>query len=850
MLKDASATAIYGSRGANGVILVTTKKGRAGTVNINYDGWVGFDSPLVALDNFSASELAEVRREAYRTVNTPTSPSYTTLYPNPVDDAKLFGADPYALESIYQGYEWENYASRVPRYRPTTAEEKQRYGVDQIPVYNPANVRGFDWVDASLRTGVNQSHQLSVSGGSEKLRALFSGGYLTQQGIQLSQDYKRYNARLNLDYKFNDRISVGGSTNVSYSVQNLGVNTYSQALGQLPFAVPYDTAGNYIFLPGGDINIVNPIRGPDLVTNERRSTRFFGSYYAEARLLDGLRFRINFGPDMRYFRNGEFQAARSSFRQGGTSYARYQQEQRFSYTLENLLYYDKSFGGGKHALGLTFLQSVSDNRYEGSDVRVSNLPYDSQKFYNVGSTYNPNPDAYSTGFSNYKLASWMGRVNYTLLNKYLFTATARYDGSSVLAVGNKWELFPSFAFAWKLQEEPFIRNIPAISELKLRLGYGSTGNSSVDPYQTGGFLTRTAYVWDETAAYGYAPATNGLPNPDLKWERTGNINAGIDFGFLENRLTGTIDLYRADTKDLLLDRQLPTASGFSSILTNIGATRNQGIEIGLSSVNMRTSSGFEWRTDVMFTKNKEQIVELSSGKNDLVGNRWFIGQPITVFYDYKFDGIFQNTPQDLELIAAYKKKAPNANFAPGTVKVRDINGDSLINANDYAILGSNVPKWSGSVTNTFSYKGFDLSVFVYARVGQTLNSLAYRPGLSGRYPFQDVNYWTPTNPSNEFPRPNKNFDINEYGTSLQYQDGSFVKIRSISLTYTFPKAFTSRFKGNNLSVYVNAVNPFLFTKFRGLDPEFTSGYAAGQNDLAVTNNLSARSLVMGLRFGF
>lgn len=849
ILKDASATAIYGSRGSNGVILVTTKKGKAGTVSINYDGWVGFDNPLVKLDNFDAAGLAEVRREAYRTVNTPTSPSYGTLYPNPADDAKLFGADPYALESIYQGYEWDDYAKRIPKLRATTAEEQQRYGVSQIPIYNPANVRGYDWVDAALRTGVNQSHQLSMSGGSEKLRALFSGGYLKQEGIQLSQDYSRFNARLSLDYKYNDRISVGGSVNATYSVQNFGVNTYNQALGQLPFATPYDTAGNYIFLPGGDINIVNPILDPSLVTNERRSTRLFGSFYGEVKLFDGLRYRLNFGPDLRSFRNGEFQAGRSSFRQGGTSYARYQQDQRFSYTLENLLFYDKTFSD-RHTIGLTLLQSISDNRFEGSDIRVSNLPYDSQKFYNVGSTYNAAPDAYSTGYSDFKLASWMGRINYTLFNRYLFTATARYDGSSVLADGNKGQLFPSFAFAWKVQEESFLRNVPAVSELKLRLGYGTTGNAAVDPYQTGGFLNRTAYVWDETPAYGYTPAANGLPNPGLKWERTSNFNAGIDFGLFNNRLTGTVDLYRADTKDLLLDRQLPAVSGFTSILTNIGATRNQGVEISLSSVNMRAPSGFEWRSDVIFTKNKEQIVELSGGKNDLLGNRWFIGQPISVFYDYKFDGVFQNTPADLELIAAYKKKAPNSTFAPGKVKVADINGDSLINASDQVIRGTTVPKWSGSITNTFSYKGFELSVFVYARVGQTLNSLAYRPGLSGRYPFLKVNYWTPTNPSNEFPQPNKNFDINEFGSSLQYQDGTFVKVRSISLTYTFPKTFTSRFKGNNLSVYVNSVNPFLFTKFKALDPEFTANYAAGQNDLAVANNLSTRSLVFGVRFGF
>ncbi|WP_234734727.1 SusC/RagA family TonB-linked outer membrane protein [Tellurirhabdus bombi] len=830
VLKDASAAAIYGSRGANGVILVTTKRGKAGSVNFNYDGYVGFEGPLTKLENFNASELAEVRREGYRAVN-----AYSTLYPNPVDDRTLFGADPFGLQSIDMGYEWDNYAQRIPKYRPTTAEEKALYGVDQVPIYNAANVRNTDWADIALRTGITQSHQLSVSGGSEKLRALFSGGYFSQKGIQESQDFNRYNARLNLDYKINNYVSVGASTNLTYSVQNLGVDMYSKALGQLPFAIPYDTTGNYIFLPGGDIGIINPILDPGLVTSERRATRFFGSFYLEAQPIKGLRYRLNFGPDLRSNRTGNFQAGRSSFRQGGTSYARYQQEQRLAYTLENLLYYDKSFGA-KHSIGLTLLHSISSNRYEGSDITVSNLPYDSQKFYNVGSTYNANPDGYSTGYSLTKLMSWMGRVNYTLLNKYLFTATARYDGASVLAEGNKWDLFPSFAFAWKLQEESFLKNISAINELKVRVGYGSTGNSAINAYQTGGFLNRTAYIWGDTPAYGYAPATDGLPNPNLKWERTNSINAGIDFGILNNRISGSIDAYQANTRDLIMSRQIPTASGFSSILTNIGATRNSGIELTLSTVNIERPGGFQWKTDWVFMTNKEQIVELSSGKNDLVGNRWFIGQPINVFYDYQFDGIFQNNEADQALIALYKAKAPNSTFAPGKIKVRDMNGDSLINLNDMTILGSTVPKWSGSLTNTFSYKGFEFSFLVFARIGQLMQSNAYRPGLSGRYPFMKVNYWTPTNPSNEFPRPNKNFDIQEFATSMTYPSTSFVRVRSISLSYSVPRDILGRYRINNMNVYVNAVNPFLFTNFKALDPE--------------GGDLSTRSIVLGLRFGF
>ncbi|MCC9135585.1 SusC/RagA family TonB-linked outer membrane protein [Pontibacter silvestris] len=836
ILKDASSTAIYGSRGANGVVLVTTKKGREGKFSVNYDTYVSLDRPLVTLDLFDGPGFAELRRESYRNLEETNDQIYSTPYPNPADDFRLFGRDPYTWASLAMGYEWEDQENLIPRYRQATPEEQEQYGVTQIPIYNPANVRSTDWQDMALRDAVTQNHQIMIRGGSEKIRAAFSAGYLDQEGIQPGQDFKRYNTRLNVNYDVAKFLTMGASVNANVNIQNLGGNIYGRFISQIPLAVPYDSAGNFIQLPGADDQVYNPIREADLVFNERRTTRFFGSFYAEAKLLEGLRYRLNFGPDYRQTRNGTFESGLSAERQG-TSRAVNNQSQNFTYVVENLLFYDKTFGVD-HNLGVTLLQSIQKDRSESIGITATDFPYESQLWYNIGTTNQGQPSAFSSGYSLRTLQSWMGRVNYSFKDRYLLTASGRYDGSSVLAPGNQWDFFPSFALAWKAEEEEFLRDVAFINQLKLRVGYGAVGQSSIDPYQTGGILARTPYVWNESPAYGYAPSGQRLP--DLSWEKTSTINAGIDFAFLDYRISGTVDVYRANTTNLIMPRSLPTASGFGSVLQNIGATRNTGIEVSLTTDNIRSVDGFNWSTDFIFTKNKEEFVETHLGEIDDVGNRWFIGQPLGVYYDYKFDGIWQADQAD---------QAAQYGQVPGDIRVVDVNNDNQINAQDLMVLGSNRPKWSGSINNRFSYKGFELTFLVYARIGQMINNAMYRPGLGGRYQSIAWDYWTPTNPSNEFPRPIKDMDISEYGQSLQYQNGDFVKVRNISLNYTFPQSFVSKFKGSNLNVYVNVVNPFLFTDFEALDPEVTDpGTGTAENRRAL--GLSTRSFVFGLRVGF
>ncbi|HEX8427588.1 TonB-dependent receptor [Hymenobacter sp.] len=847
VLKDASATAIYGSRGANGVVIVTTKRGQEGKFTLNYNNYFSIDKASRTLDLFNGGEFLELQREANRNTN-----AYAPRYADPTLDFNLFGAvDLNAWEGIADGYEWIDRENRVVAKRPTTEAERALYGanVTEIPIYDPSKVRTTDWQKLALRTALTQNHQISASGGNEKLRASMSVGYLNQEGIQKGQDFTRYNARVTLDYKVNNIVTLGASTNASLSVQNYGPDIYGRATGQIPYATPYAPDGTFIVSPAFVSTIYNPLREAENAFNERRVTRFFGSFYGEVKLpVEGLRYRLNVGPDFRNNRTGIFQSARAIARDAGgpnsTSFAQYDQGQNFTYVVENLLFYDKQINEN-HSLGITALQSVQADRSESSSISAVNLPYDSQKWYNLGSTYQAAANGFGTGFSKRTLASWMGRINYSFLDRYVLTATGRADGASVLAPGNKWSFFPSVALAWKVQQESFLRNVEAVNELKIRGGYGTVGQASVDPYTTGGTLQRSSYAFNETPAYGYSPTPGtlpntlgGIPNPELQWERTSTINLGLDFGLFQNRISGSVEVYRANTTDLLLPRGLPTAGGVANILQNIGETRNSGIETSLTTINVETAGGFRWATDFIYTRNKEEFVKLASGAQDDIGNRWFIGQPLGVYYSYQNVGIWQLDEADAAKVYG---------LVPGDIKVVDQNGDNIINANDYVIRGSNRPKWTGSVNNTLTYKGFELSFLVYARVGQ-LVATGITPGLSGVFQSQQVNYWTPNNPTNEFPRPTYKAEARN-NEGYAFVNGSFVRVRNISLTYTVPQAISSKVKMSNLSVYANAVNPFLFTKFKGLDPEATDvGTTSGER--AQARNLGTKSLVFGLRVGF
>lgn len=775
VLKDASATAIYGSRGANGVIIITTRRGKTGPPTVSYDAYVGFVKTLGQVELMgTADKFAEYVRESRRA---------TGHY----NDANRDSSD----RVIFEAVELESIA--LGRYT--------------------------DYQDLMLQTGLQQSHQLGVYGGNDNTKYGISVGYYNDQGIISTQDFTRFTLRINLDQQIGRRVKVGTSIQGTYSLRNgANLNPFDDALAENPLGVPFDSSGNLIFLPTTDGIRTNPLAElvPDAQIDENKRFRLFSSLYGEVDLAKGLKYRFNFGPDLIQNKNGRFIGSQTNDRRGGDTKASANEDLVLAYTLENILTYNKTFKK-VHAINFTGLYSVQTREQEGSDIFVTGVPIEDMEFENLGAA--PVIDSVGSFYEKWTIISYMARINYVFDAKYLLTLTGRADGSSRFAPGNKWGFFPSIAAAWNMSSENFLNSSRFISNLKLRASYGQTGNTAIDPYQTLGGLTRTVYAFDNTEAYGFRPAF--LPNPDLKWETTASLNLGVDFGLFNNRITGSVEAYRQNTTDLLLERQLPITSGYNSVLENVGATRNTGYEVTLSTINIdrsKAKNGFTWTTDLNFFQNKEEIVELYAGKVDDVGNEWFIGEPINVVYDDEKIGIWQTRDQDLAASYGYK---------PGEIRVKDQNNDGRINGDDRVILGAEAPKFTGGITNRFTYKGFDLAIFAFARFGYKITSLIHEGNtmhLQGRYNNLDIDYWTPTNPTNAYPRPNENSEGAVLGSTLRYFDGSFVKIRNINLGYTFPDQMVQKLKLKTLRLYLSAQQPFIFAPYRqkekGIDPEY------------------------------
>ncbi|WKN31541.1 TonB-dependent receptor [Porifericola rhodea] len=775
VLKDAAATAVYGSRGANGVILITTKRGSSGKTTVSYDGYYGVSSIINKVDMMDGAEFAAMKRESRRR----DPESNQVAYDGVIPADELIFEDPIELESIALG-------------------------------------RSTDYQDLVFDNGWQTNHQLGVRGGDKKTQFNVSLGYFDEQGIISNMDYRRITGRINLDHKINDVFKVGISTLLSNSVQNYGSNaTMGEALANNPLGQPYDDEGNLRFLPTNDGIRTNPLNEivEGAYVDERKINRVFAPVYVEANITDGLTLKSTFGPDIRQRRDGDFRASLTNTNRGGPASAGIWQREELGYTLENLLTFNKSFGN-IHDFKFTALQSIQSLRREWHSTSVSNLPYESQSFYSLG-TAEVKGDLHSR-LEEWTLASYMGRINYDLADKYLFQATLRADGSSRLAEGNKWQYFPGFSAGWRIIDEDFMSGLNFLSELKLRASYGAVGNTSVDPYQTFGRLERTTYAWDETPAFGYR--LGEIPNALLGWEVSSTINAGADFGLFGGRLSGSFEWYTTNTDHILLSRNLPTTSGYNDILQNVALTETTGIEVGLTGVIIDNPNGFSWTTNFNFTSYDEQIAELAlkdeNGKPlDDVGNSWFIGQPIKVFYDYEKIGIWQLGEEDLARDMEQK--------VPGEIKLKDQDGDGLITPDDRIVLGTDVPDVMGGWTNNIDYKGFSFSFFFYYRLGHMVRSRFHDSNntLFARYNNLDVNYWTINNPSNEAPRPNENQERPRNGSTLTYFDGSYVKLRNVTLGYNLPTSFTESLGISSLRVYASAQNPWFWSKFETFDPE-------------------------------
>ena len=783
ILKDASATAIYGSRGANGVVLITTKKGKVGKVSINYDGTVTFSKIHSMTDWMDSGELIDWKRQAY--INTG---AYSGTYgnaPDPnIDGDLLFsdnggGVSNYPYLNQYFQKAWEYNADGSYKMRPATDYEKEVLGyADQVPVYNSANIPTTPWTDYVTRTAITHNHQISLSAGSEKSNLYISLAYLDQESPMKDQDFKRYTANINGEIQATNFLKVGMGMNASHSIKNYGIinntsnstykDSYGYAVAKMPFAPAYDEEGKPLNVDGGPSQY-NPMLDVYQATNETRYYSVMFNSYGEIDFgkiwspVEGLKWRTNLGTQYRNSRYGSYYGNDFSNPLKHSAYAANtafnQQGQNLSWTLENLIYYNKIFKN-IHSVGLTLMQSAEYSRAEGLEVRAYNCTFPTALWYSVGNS-DLTMDSPGSSFSEQKRASYMARMNYGLMDKYLLTVTGRWDGASMLAVGNKWDFFPSAALAWKMNEENFMKDVKWINQLKVRVGYGVTGNASIKPYQTSGTMTASGagkfFGVGNITQVTIGAKASVLPNLDLGWEKTASTNIGVDFGFLNNRISGSVEYYVAKTSDLLLAKSLPLMTGYTSITTNIGKTQNKGLEITLSTTNIQTKD-FTWKTDFTFSTNKEEIVELAGGKVDDTANKWFIGKPKDEIWTLKYDRLWQNTPEDLRTLELYEKISKTV-MQPGMAKVVDQplievpegtegaktvtlnsgervtymdNGFGTINTEDNKFLGSFQPKWIGGFTTTFIYKNWQLNSFVYARMGNMYYGLLQTYGRKGR----------------------------------------------------------------------------------------------------------------------
>jgi TonB-linked SusC/RagA family outer membrane protein len=753
ILKDASAAAIYGSRGSNGVILITTKKGGGGKARLSYSGNAGVQQ---------ITNMPHIM----------TGPEFAA----------------YKCQRLNGGTDCES---------SLTATELANLQAGNFT----------DWVDLATRTGFQQEHNLSVAGGDSGTSYYVAGSVLDVQGVAKNDDFERYTGRVNLDQKIKSWLSIGTNTQLSLTDRGGMPASFTDAFFMNPLTDPYNADGTLTTTPWPeDVFWGNPLEG--LVTkNDDKSRRVFTSNYLQVDFpfLEGLSYRFNGGIDFASRDQGTYYGRNT--RTGETTQGRAITDHttRYDWTAENILRYTREFG--KHSVDVTALYSAAGENLDSDHLRAEGFPNDVLTYYqaNVAALLVP-----SNTVTHSRLVSQMGRFNYGYDDRYLLTLTARRDGASVFGANHKYGVFPSVAVGWNIANESFWPFQKSVSTLKLRASYGKNGNQAINPYQTLARLDDDSYVDGPQTAPGYIPATLG--NPNLKWETTTSLNVGLDFGLWQNRLHGSIDVYKARTSDLLLDRLISPVHGVTHIAENIGKTQNRGIEFALSSLNLQRGD-FTWTTDFNIAANRNKIVDLYGNGEDDVLNGWFIGKPIDVNYAYKFDGIWQEG-DDIANSAQ-----PDAK--PGYVLILDANGDHQITPDDRVFIGSLQPSYTAGLTNTLSYKGFTLSGFLRTVQGVTRANGLMSTNLTQAGVRRNIiyhQYWTPDNPINTYP---SNIDGDESNAlSVQfYQDASYIRLQDLTLSYDLPESFTRRLSAASLRLYVNGRNLWTHTNWTGLDPE-------------------------------
>ncbi|HEU4995654.1 MAG TPA: SusC/RagA family TonB-linked outer membrane protein [Gemmatimonadaceae bacterium] len=822
VLKDAAATAIYGTRGANGVVLITSKSGSTGTrTRFSSNLYYGQQKAIRLADMMNMQEFVAMMKAA-------------GVYMN-FADTTVNGVLPYP-------------------------EQRAAYAAGQFT----------DWQRAVLRTGAQRNYDMGMNGVSGNTRFALAGSLFDQDGLTLGQAYQRTNGMASVDHTLG-RLRLGVTANATRSKQETGSGDglWGVALAQTGFGLPYDASGGLITRPDGEPLSVNPLRMQQLDIGQTTRNRVFGSLFSDLQIAPGVNWRVNFGPDITFFNVGRFQAPEVTppttvtFSRGSL-----RQQENFAYTLDNILQLTRDLGTSHH-FDATLLHSVAKSRTTVDSLSARNMPSSASLWYALQTGQ---IEGQQSNLSEIANESVMGRLNYTFLDRYTLSAAMRRDGGSVFAKGHKWADFPSVGLAWRMSEESFMRRFDFVSSAKVRGSYGVTGNTGINAYQSQGALLRAPYNFGAVSGIGFGPNQGNPENPNLTWEKTYQADVGAELGFLGDRITTVIDWYRQNTKDLLLTRVLPATTGYTSTLQNIGETLNNGLELQLSTLNVRNWHGISWNTDINWAHNHNEIVKLAT--SDTTGcpinarpcdlnNRWFIGQPINigatantpctdrqrcVWYDYKFDGIWQYA--DTALARSMGQCAATTAitacpFKPGEIRLVDVNGDGRITpGGDQVILGNTFPKWTASVYNRVTWKNFDASALATIKWDYTIFDSFGQGGnqMQGRFGALDLPYWTKENQSNVAPAPRLSGNPVPYNATRFYRDGSHWRIRNISVGYTVPQQYLNRLRLNagEARLYAIAQEPKVFTDYKGPDPE--NGTTAGAP--------AVRTLLVGINLGF
>jgi TonB-linked SusC/RagA family outer membrane protein len=794
ILKDASASAIYGSRAANGVVLITTKRGKTGATRVTLDSYYGVQNVNKKLDVLNAAEFAQVENETFK----------NNYYANP--------------SSLGEGTDWQSIIFR------------------QAPI---------------------QSHQLSINGGSEKTQMALSANYFNQDGIIINSNFKRYSFRLNVDHRISDRVKVGTSILGTYAV-NSGVTTGNQSIGDAgvvtgtvlgaaigapPTLKPYREDGS-IFPFGEQANgqyreVINPLNYTEIL-NQTAIRRTLANMYADFSILKGLTYRASFNIDMQSALRDTYSPrsiVNKSDLNDNSGNASKTNTNNLALLHESILTYSTTFAKD-HSLKFTGVFATQSENYNQNQINATGFPNDATKNDALQLALNR---TVSSDRNKQRLDSYLGRINYGFKDRYFLDLTARIDGSSRFGANHKYGLFPAISAGWRIIEEPFMKSVSWVSDLKLRASHGITGNAAgIAPYQSLATVSApnpgSDYNINHTYMIGINPS--GIANPDLRWERSAQTNIGLDLGILNNRISFIVDVYKKTTRDLLYIKTLPLSSGYSTITGNFAALENKGLEL---AANARILDGaLKWNVSANATFNRNKVLDLDGGTTQerfvTTYSVLQVGSPLGLFKTYVFDGVNQTGETVL----------PGYGGTVGSQKVKDLNGDGTITAADQIITGNPNPNFIYGFSTNLSFKRFDFNAFLSGSQGNDIynaSRLSFTMPLGQRNMLQGVvNRWTPTNPNNEYPAPAQGgrMPISNYVV----EDGSYLRCKNITLGYTLP-----RIKGvQNIRVYVSANNLFTITNYSGFDPEVNT-YAGSNTQIGIDNLVypQAKSFLGGLQ---